>query len=221
MEQYIFGHRGASAYAPENTLEAFELAAKMGAHGVELDVHICRSGELVVTHDETVERVSEGEGRVADMTLSELKALHFNRTHPEYKDARIPTLQEVFRLLRPTGMRINIELKNSQIDYPELEKRVLLDKRQKRVRPAPGLQVPETEIRVPFPVVVPPAGGVNPDAGLVVHRAKPDVFQVVAARSDDLQSIFHKYDFSFLPAQKYTSLCRRQKSIIHKIKFLF
>lgn len=125
MEQYIFGHRGASAYAPENTLEAFDLAARMGAHGVELDVHICRSGELVVTHDETIERVSDGEGWVRDMTLSELKALRFNRTKPEYKDARMPTLQEVFQLLKPTGLRINIELKNSLIDYPDLEKKTI------------------------------------------------------------------------------------------------
>lgn len=125
MSQYIFGHRGASAYAPENTLEAFELAAKMGAHGVELDVHICKSGELVVAHDETVGRVSDGEGWIKDMTLSELKALHFNKTHPEYKDARIPTLQEVFQLLKPTGLRINTELKNSYLDYPELEKKVI------------------------------------------------------------------------------------------------
>ena len=125
MSQYIFAHRGASGYAPENTLEAFKLAADMGAHGVELDVHICRSGELVVTHDETVERVSDGEGWIRDLTLSELKALRFNRTHPEYADARIPTLQEVFQLLRPTGMRINIELKNSYIDYPDLEKKVI------------------------------------------------------------------------------------------------
>ena len=125
MSQYIYAHRGASAYAPENTLEAFKMAADMGAHGVELDVHICRSGELVVTHDETIQRVSDGEGWVKDMTLSELKALHFNRTHPEFKDARIPTLQEVFQLLRPTGLRINVELKNSAIDYPELEKRVI------------------------------------------------------------------------------------------------
>ena len=125
MNQYIFGHRGASAYAPENTLEAFKLAADMGAHGVELDVHICKSGELVVAHDETVDRVSDGHGLIKDMTLSELKALHFNKTHPEYKDARLPTLQEVFQLLRPTGLRINVELKNSAIDYPELEKRVI------------------------------------------------------------------------------------------------
>lgn len=121
----VFAHRGASAYAPENTLEAFDLAVKMGAEGVELDVHICRSGELVVAHDETVDRCSDGSGRIMDLSLTELKSLHFNRTHPEYAEARIPTLQEVFDLLRPTGLAINIELKNSCIDYPELEERTL------------------------------------------------------------------------------------------------
>ncbi|MBQ7183977.1 MAG: glycerophosphodiester phosphodiesterase [Clostridia bacterium] len=125
MKQYIYGHRGASGYAPENTLEAFKMAADMGAEGVELDVHICRSGELVVAHDEGIERVSDGTGLIKDMTLKELKALHFNRTHPEYKDARIPTLQEVFQLLKPTGLKINCELKNSVFDYPQLEERVI------------------------------------------------------------------------------------------------
>lgn len=125
MGAQIYAHRGASGYAPENTLEAFELAAQMGAHGVELDVHICRSGELVVAHDETVERVSDGEGWIRDMTLSELKKLHFNRTHPAYGEARLPTLQEVFQLLRPTGLKINVEMKNSVIDYPDLERRVI------------------------------------------------------------------------------------------------
>lgn len=125
MKQRVFAHRGASGYAPENTLEAFEIAARMGADGVELDVHICRDGELVVTHDETIERVSEGEGFVRDLSFSELKKLHFNRTHPEFRDARIPSLEEVFDLLYPTGLHINIELKNSLIDYPDLEKRVV------------------------------------------------------------------------------------------------
>lgn len=125
MKQYIYGHRGASGYAPENTLEAFKMAADMGAEGVELDVHICRSGELVVAHDEGIERVSDGTGLIKDLTLKELKALHFNRTHPEYKDARIPTLQEVFQLLKPTGLKINCELKNSVFDYPQLEERVI------------------------------------------------------------------------------------------------
>ena len=125
MKQEIYAHRGASGYAPENTLEAFALAAEMHADGVELDVHICRSGELVVTHDETVDRCSEGSGRVGDMTLSELKALHFNRTFPAFEDARIPTLEEVFQLLRPTGLKINIELKNSVAAYPGLEEKTL------------------------------------------------------------------------------------------------
>ena len=125
MNTRIFAHRGASGTAPENTLEAFDLAARRGAHGVELDVHICRSGELVVAHDETVDRVSDGTGRIADLSLSELKSLVFSRTHPDYRNARLPLLSEVFQLLRPAGLEINIELKNSIIDYPELERKVL------------------------------------------------------------------------------------------------
>lgn len=125
MAQHIMAHRGASGYAPENTLEAFELAVKMGAYGVELDVHLTKDGELVVAHDETVDRVSDGSGRIADMTLKELKALHFNKTFPEYTDARIPTLGEVFDLLGPAGLYINAELKNSLIDYPGLERKTV------------------------------------------------------------------------------------------------
>ena len=125
MRTLIYGHRGASGAAPENTLEAFDLAARIGADGVELDVHICRSGELVVAHDETVDRVSDGTGMIRDLSLSELKALRFNRTHPEYRDARLPLLSEVFQLLRPAGLQINIELKNSIVDYPDLERKVL------------------------------------------------------------------------------------------------
>ena len=69
----IFAHRGASAYAPENTMEAFELAAKQGADGIELDVHVTKDGEVVVTHDEKIDRVSNGSGFIKDMTLRELK----------------------------------------------------------------------------------------------------------------------------------------------------
>ena len=124
-QQQIYAHRGASGYAPENTLEAFRMAAEMGAHGVELDVHICKSGEIVVAHDETVDRVSDGSGLIRDLSLSELKKLRFNKTHPAFADARMPTLEEVFTLLKPTGLSINIELKNSVFDYPELEKKVI------------------------------------------------------------------------------------------------
>ena len=90
--QKIYAHRGASGYAPENTLEAFELAARMGADGVELDVHMTRDGELVVAHDEELSRVSNGFGFIRDMTVAELKKLRFNKVHPEYANATIPTL---------------------------------------------------------------------------------------------------------------------------------
>ncbi len=123
MPRRVYGHRGASGYAPENTLEAFELAARQGAHGIELDVHMSRDGELVVAHDETVDRVSDGTGRLRDLSLLELKRLRFNKTHPEYRDARIPTLGEVFELLDGFGIRINVELKNNLVDYPDMEKR--------------------------------------------------------------------------------------------------
>ncbi|MBQ9324447.1 MAG: glycerophosphodiester phosphodiesterase [Clostridia bacterium] len=121
----IYAHRGASGYAPENTLEAFSLAADMHADGVELDVHLTRDDVLVVAHDETVDRVSDGSGRICDMTLSELKQLHFNKTHPEYKNATIPTLEEVYALLKPTGLCVNVELKNSIILYPQLEEKCI------------------------------------------------------------------------------------------------
>ena len=125
MTQHIMAHRGASGYAPENTLEAFDLAVKMGAYGVELDAQLTRDGEIVVAHDETIDRVSEGSGYIADMTLSELKKLRFNKTFPEYKNATIPTLREVFELLGPAGLYVNVELKNSLIDYEGLERKVI------------------------------------------------------------------------------------------------
>ena len=62
MMTKIFAHRGASGYAPENTLEAFALAMEMGADGIELDVQLTKDGEVVVIHDEVIDRVSKWEG---------------------------------------------------------------------------------------------------------------------------------------------------------------
>ena len=121
----IYAHRGASEKLPENTLAAFAEAVRMGADGVELDVQACASGELVVAHDEWLERVSDGSGWIAQTTLTELKKLNFSKTHPEFGHAEIPTLREVFDLLKNTRLGINIELKNSLIPYPNLEERVL------------------------------------------------------------------------------------------------
>ena len=125
MKTQVWAHRGASAYAPENTLEAFKLAAGQGADGVELDVQLSRDNELVVAHDETIDRVSNGSGYIKDHTLSELKKLRFNRLFPEYRDASIPTLGEVYELLRPTGLVVNVELKTGIVPYEGIEERVL------------------------------------------------------------------------------------------------
>ena len=122
----VWAHRGASGYAPENTLEAFKKAEKMKADGVELDVQLTKDGELVVIHDETVDRVSGEKGFVKDYTLKELKRLNVSKHMPSYdKKTRIPTLDEVFDLLKNTEMTINIELKNGIVQYKNLEKKVL------------------------------------------------------------------------------------------------
>ena len=117
MKTKVWAHRGASAYAPENTLEAFQLAVEQKADGVELDVQMTKDGKLVVIHDETIDRTSGGHGRVMDYTLAELKEMKFNRTHPEYADAAIPTLAEVYELLKPVGLEINVEIKTGIIFY--------------------------------------------------------------------------------------------------------
>ena len=69
MKIAVFAHRGASGYAPENTLEAFQLAVDQQADGVELDVHLSRDQQIIVTHDERVDRVSDGTGLIAMMTV--------------------------------------------------------------------------------------------------------------------------------------------------------
>lgn len=125
MRTLVWAHRGASAYAPENTLPAFEKAAEMQADGVELDVQLTSDGELVVTHDESIERVSDGTGYVKDHTFAELRKMNFNRVHPEYTKVQIPTLEEVYELLKPTGLTINVEFKTGVFRYSGIEEKVL------------------------------------------------------------------------------------------------
>lgn len=125
MKTLVWAHRGASAYAPENTLAAFRLAAVQGADGVELDVQLTKDGELVVAHDETIDRVSSGTGFIKDYTLAQLKEFTFQKTHPEYADCRIPTLREVYELLKPTELTVNVELKTGVVLYEGIEEKVL------------------------------------------------------------------------------------------------
>ena len=112
----IFAHRGAMAYRPQNTLPAFELAWSMGAHGVELDVQCTRDGEVVVFHDDTLDKLTNGTERVRDYDATELMSLdagtHFSA---KYAGERIPTLAQVLRA-RPLGRWVNIELKTELLD---------------------------------------------------------------------------------------------------------
>lgn len=134
----IWAHRGCSMEYPENTLLSFEKAAEVkGITGIELDVQLTADGELVVIHDEKVDRTTTGSGAVREYTLAEIKQLAITasgesepyRCAEDGKTLTIPTLREVFDLLLSycikNGLMINIELKNSIIRYEGMEQKVL------------------------------------------------------------------------------------------------
>lgn len=125
MKHMIYGHRGASGDRPENTLSAFEEAVYQKADGVELDIQYTKDKQIVVVHDENLGRTVQGDGWIKDYTLSELKAMNFNLTHPECGRAEIPTMEEVFDLLQKTDLCINIELKTSIFDYEGIEEDIV------------------------------------------------------------------------------------------------
>jgi glycerophosphoryl diester phosphodiesterase len=111
-ETLVFGHRGASAYTPMNTLPAFELAVQQGADGVELDVHLSGDGQLIVMHDFTVDHTTDGSGLAKSMTLAELKQLDAGYKFGEqFRGTRIPTLDEVFAAVGGKYL-INVEIKS-------------------------------------------------------------------------------------------------------------
>jgi glycerophosphoryl diester phosphodiesterase len=108
----IIAHRGNSAHAPENTMASFESAVAAKADWVELDVHLTADGDAIVIHDETVDRTTDGKGRVADLTTSQLKALDAGKWFdPRFAGERLPLLGEV--LARMNGRApVLIELKH-------------------------------------------------------------------------------------------------------------
>ncbi len=114
----VFAHRGGKKWAPENTLSAFKRSVEAGVDGIELDIHKCKSGELVVIHDDTLERTTSGSGLVKDKTWSELKTLDCGSWYsPEFKGERLPLLSDVLSLVNGQ-LTINIEIKNCPMNYP-------------------------------------------------------------------------------------------------------
>ncbi len=133
----IFGHRGACAFAPENTLASFLLAVEHKADAVELDAKLSKDGQVVVIHDQTVDRTTDGTGKVNELKLADLKALDAgSKFNSKFPGERIPTLAEVFESVGRT-LLVNVELTNyASPDDDLIEKvtRVILDqKMQTRV----------------------------------------------------------------------------------------
>lgn len=103
-------HRGGSALAPENTLAAFRMAVEKHRTDIlELDVHLTRDEHVVVAHDPTVDRCTDGHGAISQMSLSEVQALDAGAHFPQFRGERIPTFEQVLRAFPRT--RINVELK--------------------------------------------------------------------------------------------------------------
>ncbi len=109
---HIFAHRGAKAVAPENTLPAFQRALDMGVDGIELDVHCSKDGQLVVIHDESLERTTTGTGKVSDYTAAQLAQIDAgSRFNPAFAGVGVPTLNEVFDLVG-NRCQVNVEIKS-------------------------------------------------------------------------------------------------------------
>ncbi len=121
----IWGHRGASAHAPENTLPAFALALGQGVDGIECDVHLTRDDEVVVIHDLLVDRTTDGHGLVGDFVLPDLRALDASAGRPGFQGTKVPLLSEVLELVADSGAICNIEIKTDKHQYRGIVERVL------------------------------------------------------------------------------------------------
>jgi len=120
----LLAHRGASAHAPENTLNAFKLAVNQGASAIELDVQLSADDKVVVFHDSTAERTTNGSGKIRHRTLNYIKSIHAGAAFgTAFPDAKVPTLDEVFNEL-DTNIYLNIELKNQRSPFDSLPEKV-------------------------------------------------------------------------------------------------
>lgn len=113
---YVAAHRGDSARYPENTMESFRAAVEEGVDQIELDVRMTKDGEAIIIHDDTVDRTSNGSGKVIDLSLAELRKLDFgSKKDPQFAGAKAPTFREFMDYIKdhPT-MTVDVELK----EYP-------------------------------------------------------------------------------------------------------
>ena len=122
----VFAHRGYSGKYPENTMLAFRKAIEVGADGVELDVQLSKDGQVVIIHDETLDRTTNAKGFVKDYTLAELQAIDAGVIkNGAWGFQPIPSFEEFCQWLSETDCIANVELKTSIIYYPHLEEKVI------------------------------------------------------------------------------------------------
>ena len=120
----VIAHRGASGYAPENTMASFELAVEMGAKAIEFDVQMTKDGEIIVFHDYTLGRTAMGEGMIMNKTLAELETLDAGIWFSnKFKNEKIPTLKEVLKKM-PKEIELHIEIKKVVLDNRNIEEEV-------------------------------------------------------------------------------------------------
>ena len=125
MKTKNYGHRGYSSKYPENTMLSFKKAVEAGVDGIELDVQLTKDNQVVIIHDELVDRTTNGKGKVKDMTLSELQSLDASSVFAgKYGVNRIPTLEEYFEYVKDLPIITNIEMKTGKYEYKPMEKMV-------------------------------------------------------------------------------------------------
>ncbi len=121
-----YAHRGASGYFPENTMLAFQEGVKMGATGLETDVQMTKDGVLILIHDETLNRTTNGKGFVKDYTYQEIAELDAGSWYKRsFRGEKIPTLRELLEFVKDKNIILNLELKNTLIPYHGMEELVL------------------------------------------------------------------------------------------------
>ena len=121
----IFAHRGASGYAPENTLAAIKKAIEMKADGIEIDIQLTKDGKIVVIHDWKVDRTTTGRGFVYELDFDYIRSLDAGQWYTkDFIGEIIPTLEEVLNIL-PNDMMLNIEIKDTARKHSNIEEKML------------------------------------------------------------------------------------------------
>ncbi|TCZ75405.1 glycerophosphodiester phosphodiesterase [Paenibacillus albiflavus] len=121
-----YAHRGASGYCPENTMAAFARGLELGATGIETDVQVSKDGKLVLIHDEQLKRTTGAEGLVKDYDWETLQSLDAGTWfNTDYAGEKLPSLEQLFELVKQKDTILNLELKNGFIQYAGLEEQVI------------------------------------------------------------------------------------------------